>query len=96
MNPLRTQLDRLFNLGRLLIVDTTCRDSSGEMDRGALLRRYHKEDLLLKPAPRLLAEPLPSIALPRIRIRKTCGGSLGDACQAPLSLPRLQVSHDLV
>lgn len=79
MNLLLTQMAGLFDSIRLLTVDHIRRHSSKEVDRGAWLRRYCKTDLLLKPAPRLLAEAVLSIALPRVCGRKTCGGSLGDA-----------------
>lgn len=92
-----TQMTGLFDLNRLLTIDTIRRDSSGEMDRSALLRRYQKIDLRLKPAPRLPAESTASTSLARIRKRRPCGGSLGDACQArraPRNCTRLSGSFE--
>jgi len=63
------------------------------MDRGAWLSSHCKTDLALKPAPRLLAEVVPSIALARIRIRKTCDGSVraaGQARRAPATAPEFR------
>ena len=82
MNHLLTLTAGLVDLDRMPTVDYIRLDSSGEMDRGAVLRRYRKSDLLFKPPPRLLAEAVLSIAHTRICSRKTCGGSLGDAGQA--------------
>jgi hypothetical protein len=93
MTLLHTQTAGLFGLVRLLTVDYIRRHSSNEMDRGAWLRSQCKTDLVLKPAPRLLAEAVPSIALARIRIRKTCDGSVraaGQARRAPATAPEFR------
>jgi hypothetical protein len=61
MNLQHNQTAGLFGLVRLRTVDSVRRQSPNEMDRGLWLRGHCKTELVLKPAPRPLAEAVPSI-----------------------------------